>query len=226
MLPFPRVLLTVLLLAAAAHAPAAPTAPDPEAWLAAEDDPVERALAVSEGDLAFLAETPDRPVHHHFNRLEIDAGALRDGWVTMHQCHDGLDAVRRAEILFRPGKVRDLQVTEARNLGRAWIEGASVQLEDVRPGARLCLRGRTRALHALGDGLFELRNGPFMRRFLDGYYPLRLSLEIRYPPELQLIDHIPESQPGFRPRLEPQRVSVETWFEGRLNTYFRFLRRH
>jgi hypothetical protein len=102
------------------------------------------------------------------------------------------------------------------------VEGASVQLRDISRGATLCLQAETRALHPLGDGFYELRNGPYMRRFLDGYYPLRVSLDIQHPASIEVVDYQPDSQPGFRPEVSSGRVRFDTWFEGRLQTVIRF----
>jgi len=190
--------------------------PVDEAWL--DDDAEARALAVNEGELVFLTEPPAKPAHQHVNRLRVTELSLRDGWVSLEQCHSNLDPVPEAEIVFRRDRVRGLEVTQAEAIGAATVEGPSVQLRDVRPGATLCLRAETRALHSLGDGLYELRNGPYMRRFLDGYYPLRVVLDIRYPASIELVDFQPEDQPGFRPELSPQHVRFDTWFEGRLQT--------
>jgi hypothetical protein len=98
-----------------------------------------------------------------------------------------------------------------------------VQLRDVSPGARLCLRGESRALHDLGGGHYRLRNGPFMRRFLDGYYPMRVFLEIAYPSDrIRLAAHSPDSQEGFRVSEGPGTIGLEANFEGRLVTCFDF----
>ena len=193
-----------------------------ESWLDADDEA--RALAVNEGELVFLTEPPIKKTHHHYNSLELTPRSLRDGWVALQQCHTHLDAVPRSEILFRSERTRALAVSRYENIREAFVEGASVQLRDVGAHARLCLQAETRALRDLGDGLFELTSGPYMRRFLDGYYPMRVRLEIRYPPGLELVDYLPEAEPGFTPTLEPQRFSIDTWFEGRLEIRLRFAR--
>jgi hypothetical protein len=189
------------------------------------DDPIARALAVSSGELRFLPAAPAKPAHHHTNRLEITARSLEDGWVRLEQCHSDLDPVPESEIIFRPGRIRDLQLGSFHGIGAAAVEGASVQLQDVRRGAGLCLSAETQALEQLGQGMYELRSGPYMRRFLDGYYPMRVTLDIRYPAALELVDHIPDPQPGFEPQREAQRILLDTWFEGILETRFRFLER-
>jgi len=212
-----------LLLAAQAVLTTPLAAAFDEAWL--EDDSEARALAVNEGELVFLTEAPAKPAHEHMNQLEVTERSLSDGWVVLEQCHANLDAVPAAEIVFRQDRVRGLEVTEAQAIGAAVVEGPTVQLRDVRRGATLCLRAETRALYPLGNGFYELRNGPYMRRFLDGYYPLRVSLDIRYPASIEVVDYQPESQPGFRPEVSARHVRFDTWFEGRLQTLIRFAER-
>ena len=75
------------------------------------------------------------------------------------------------------------------NIEQSWVEDNTVQLRNVQENARLCVQAWTRALKSNGDGSYSLRNGPFMRRFLDGYYPMRVSMQIDYASSgLQLID--------------------------------------
>lgn len=181
---------------------------------------------VNEGQLHFLATPPAKPVHHHQNRIRISAASLASGWVELAQCHDHLDPVARAEITFRDGRVRDLRIVSADRIGAAWVEGPSVQLQDVARGARLCLAAQTRALQAGGDGSVNLGNGPYMRRFLDGFYPMRVTLNVDYPPDaLQLVDVDPPPQPGLAMRTRPGEVRLDAWFEGELNVRMRFDRR-
>jgi hypothetical protein len=98
-----------------------------------------------------------------------------------------------------------------------------VQIEAVRPGARLCLRADMKLLSANQDGTFSLRNGPFMRRFLDGYYPLRVSADVQVGvPGLRLISVSPARQPGFKVWERDGHVYFDAWFEGRLFTELRF----
>ena len=100
---------------------------------------MESAHNVNEGVLKFLEKSPTKPIHHHHNQILIDPSSLSSGWVSLKQCHTHLDPVPRAQITFREGFVRDLRVDISRKIEQAWIEGASVQLINVKPGARLCL---------------------------------------------------------------------------------------
>lgn len=192
---------------------------------AAADLDFDGADAVNEGQLHFLDTPPAKPVHHHQNRIRIDAASLATGWVDLAQCHDRLDAVPRAQITFREGFVRDLRIDSSSGIDEAWIEGASVQLRNVAPGARLCLTAQTRALRHTGNGYFNLANGPYMRKFLDGYYPMRVTLEVDYPAEaLRLIDISPGQQAGLDVTERAGGLRLDALFEGELSLLIQFER--
>jgi hypothetical protein len=180
---------------------------------------------VNEGELTFLTDPPDKPVHYHQNRIRITEDSLASGWTDLEQCHDNLDAVPRAQITFREGFIRNLRVLESRAIDEAWVEGATVQLREVHGGARLCLAAQTRALNNSGSGYFTLNNGPYMRKFLDGYYPMQVSLKLEYPARLlQIIDISPSEQEGFHVSQKSGFVNIDTLFEGELRTQVQFER--
>ncbi len=181
---------------------------------------------VNEGNLSFLIELPAKPIHHHQNQIRITPDSLATGWTDLMQCHDNLDSVPRAQITFREGYVRELRVVESRSIAEAWVQGPTIQLRNVSPNARLCLEAQTRALKNTGEGYFSLFNGPYMRKFLDGYYPMRVSLRLEYPASLlQLIDISPAEQPGFTIQQEAGQVMIDTVFEGELRTTIQFERK-
>ncbi len=193
-------------------------------WI--EDDLEERIARVNEGGLEFLSVLPAEPVHYHRNALVLDETSLKDGWAELQQCHEHLDAVPRAQIVFREDRLKDLSITDRRNIARAWVEGASVQLEGVKPGATLCLNARSRVLSHNEDGSSSVRNGPYMRRFLDGYYPMHVSVEISYPcGRMRLAGLSPGRQHGFTVTETACGVSLDAWFQGRLVTELRFVER-
>jgi hypothetical protein len=184
---------------------------------------MESAYLVNEGVLHFLEQPPIKRVHHHINHIRIDANSLSSGWVALKQCHENLDPVPLAQITFREGYVRDLKVESFTHIKQAWIEGASVQLVDIQPGARLCLSAQTRALRNNGNGYYNLTNGPYMRKFLDGYYPMRVTLAIDYPAQLlQLIDVKPNAQPGLTLLEHRGAIQMDAVFEGELQTLIQF----
>lgn len=211
------ILAVALLLAAGAQGE-----PADEPW-DAEEELRARIARVNTGALAFLATPPARAVHHHHNEVILGPESLADGWARLRQCHEHLDPVPRAEVVFRGGRVRNLRVESSSDIERAWVEGASVQLVGVSAGARLCVEAESQVLTRNDDGGYSVRNGPYMRRFLDGYYPMQVSVEVHYPCDrLRFTGATPSPQPGFVLRESSCRVDLEAWFEGKLNTELRF----
>ncbi len=213
----------ILLLFVPLAAPAEEISPEElERWFESDEFAPPRALPGS-GELSFIEPRPQAGLHHHSNILTIVPASLRDGWVRMEQCHANMDAVGRVEIVFRAGRVRELEVTRSEKIGRAWVEGPSVQLEDVAEGARVCVRAWTRALRINDDGSFTLYNGPYMRRFLDGYFPMHVSAEISFAGTgLKFVAITPPPQPGFEVVRKDEALSYDAWFEGRLVTEIHF----
>jgi len=192
-----------------------------ERWF--HDDSEQRALAVNEGELAFLPVPPDKRTPHSHNTLTITPAGIDDGWVALTQCYDGLDPVAEAQVVYRYKQMRGLQVTRTANIGRAWVENDSVQLVDVAGNAELCIAAEVRVFYQNPDGSFSLVNGPYHRRFLDGYYPLHVTLTVRYPRDrLIYLDMQPPPQPGLSLQQDDDQLVVEAWFEGMLNTDIRF----
>lgn len=193
-------------------------------WAADEEDLFFKSVSdVSDGDLKFLVQTPGKPTHHHQNRITIDDDSLKTGWVHLEQCHANLDVVPSSQVMYREDFIRDLRVLRAERIGRAWVEGHSIQLENVGPNALLCLQADTRALSPETGNSYYLRNGPYMRRFLDGYYPMRVSLSVHLAtPRLRFSSVTPSPQPGFQVSTSPHGVDIEAQFEGRLNIETRF----
>lgn len=186
-------------------------------WL--DGDAEQRAIEVNEGTLEFYPHPPATRVYHYDNRITVTGKSLVDGWVEMRQCHDHLDPVSRVEIVFSRSRLRDLQVISSQGIGKAWVEGATVQLADVQSGARLCLRAKSRALSFGADGDYVLRNGPYMRRFLDGYYPMHVTMKVRLPAAgMTLVRVSPRTQPGFRVQQRGGAIWLDAWFTGRLVT--------
>lgn len=194
-------------------------------WADEHDAVNARIAAVNEGGLELLDGAAGRRVHRHRGQITIAPRSLGDGWVEMTQCHNDLDRVAEAQILFHPQRARALRVTRFNNIDAAFVEANTIQLRGIRPDSEICLYAESRALHKIDEGVYELRNGPFMRRFLDGYYPLRLQLEIRFPHQLVLADHSPAQAPGFSVRSGDGQIAVDALFEGQLRTVFRFLQR-
>jgi hypothetical protein len=213
------VFLTLILLLPALQA----TGETEEAWDFPDDDLEQRLAEVSEGDLTLLSSPPARPVHHHRNRIRIRESSLQDGWIGLEQCHEHLDPVGALEIVYHPGRIRNLRILSSSHIETSRVSDAKVELTGIGHGASLCLSAESRALILLDDGRYRLRNGPYMRRFLDGYYPMHVTLEIEYPPGL-LEPAGFRPQPGAAGRMEqsPGLLHWESWFKGTLFTEFDF----
>jgi len=191
------------------------TAEEEAAWF--EDDSERRALAVNEGELEFLAVAPAGRILQTRNRLTLTADSLADGWVRLDQCQGNLDPVPALEIVYRYHAMRDLRIESFHGLERAWVEDGSVQMVNLGEGAGLCISASVQVLHPAGAGRYEIRSGPFHRRFLDGYYPLQLDYRVSYPAGLLRVESVqPASQPGFSVLQQPGELKIHALFAGRL----------
>jgi hypothetical protein len=191
-------------------------ADDPwEQW--PETDFEAQALAVNEGDLEFLSEVPEKlpPVLH--NRLTISPQSLKDGWIDMVQCHKRLDPVARAQVLYHPRRTRNIRILSSRNVQRAWVEKNSVQLENITADARLCVQAQVKSLYSNFNGSYSMRNGPFLRKFLDGYYPMRMTMDVTFPKGKLSFEAInPQAQNGFTVQYEDNTMNIDALFVGEL----------
>lgn len=182
---------------------------------------------VNEGTLQFLDITPEEAVHHHQNTITIEPTSLRHGWVRLKQCHHHLDPVARTDIVFKGGHVRELKLVDYSGIEAVSVSEARVEMLDVRRDAWICLKVQSKALEAKKDGHYTLRMGPYMRRFLDGYFPMRLTMAVHYPCDLLRVSDIePRAQVGFRIKAEACKLLIDALFLGRLNPKIQFLVKH
>lgn len=194
----------------------ASTAADDSTW----EDLEVRVARVSDGELRFLANPPEEPVHHHYNEIEITGTSLDDGWVKLRQCHYNLDPVPEIQIVYSSERIRNLRILSVDKVGGSSVSGPTIQLSDISRGGEVCIDAESRALHRQGGNRYMLKNGPYMRRFLDGYYPMRISMRLSVPETIRIMDAQPESQPGLEVDIQGQTASLEGWFAGILYTRF------
>lgn len=182
------------------------------------DDSEERALAVNEGDLEFLVSPPDKPPHVLHNKLDINSQSLKDGWVDLVQCHENLDQVSIAEIMYHGRRTRNIEVLSSVGVEKAWVEKNSVQLVNISDNARICISAEVHSLYPNFDGSYSMYNGPFHRRFLDGYYPMRVTMDVTLPSgELSFAAINPMEQKGFSVSHDNKGMQVDALFVGELN---------
>ncbi len=206
-----------LLFAAVLSLRPAPLTAAETDWSAAERqmELEQRALEINEGDLQVLERPPEAASHHHQNRLLITAQSLSDGWVTMYQCHSDLDAVSATQVVYNKARIRNIKVLSSQNIGSVRIEGHTVQLKDVGAESEICISADKRAL-LYENGQYYLKLGPFMRRFLDGYYPMRVQVEVCYPTFLQLVGSSPVKAKQ-RSRNKTSYADIDIWIVGKLD---------
>ena len=190
-----------------------------EAWLNDfSDDSTQRALAVNEGELEFLTHAPPKRPHLLENKFTISQQSLKDGWVKMIQCHQNLDVVSVAQILYHGRRTRHIKVLSSSGIAKAWVEKNSVQLEDIGNSARLCIQAEVHSLYSNYDGSYSMHNGPFLRKFLDGYYPMRVTMDVSLPSEyLAYEGTYPLTQEGFKVTSDSTGMQVDALFVGELS---------
>ncbi|MCA1805599.1 MAG: hypothetical protein LC646_09760 [Xanthomonadaceae bacterium] len=210
-------------IAALCATPALASDPDAADWFDQAEAEEARLREINTGVLEFHPKAPDRRIHRLYNRLDIGADSLTSGYVDLYQCHASLDPIHRVEIRYRYKHMKGLRLETWQDIERAWVEGDSVQMVNVEEGARLCIRAEIKILQAQAGGGYLLRSGPFHRRFLDGYFPMQVSLDIRYPETLLRLAHLdPQPQPGLGLRQDRDGLRVDALFSGMLTLEFGF----
>lgn len=200
---------------------AAAEKPIDESWL--DDDDESRALQVNEGQLNFITPVHDQSILHSDTQLWITAESTQTGWVKMHQCYRHLDAVGRTDVVYAYREMDDLQVTRAEKIGQIRVKPQGVELEDVAKGAELCVQARVRILQRLSEKTYGMHNGPYHRKFFDGYYPYHVSLTVHYSGnEMKPRRVEPEPQNGFYVTEKTGVLSIDSWFEGELRIGIEF----
>ncbi len=178
---------------------------------------------VNEGILRLLKELPVKPVLHSNNHITINEKSLTSGWVLLEQCYENLDPVAITEIVYQYAFMRHLRISDQFNIESSKINNNAVRLENVKKNAKLCIKADVKILNKQNDGTFSLINGPFHRKFLDGYYPYHVSLRINYPSSIiKLISITPKPQQGFEINKTADSLLIESYFEGKLTVVLLF----
>lgn len=198
-----------------------PSPQELEDWFNSEDF-LPPQIKVNDGNLVFLKKEPAKlPLHAQIEFL-LDKKSISDGWVRARQCYKNLDAMSESQILYGYKSMRNLKIISTRNIEKAFVQGQSVQLINAQRPASVCTEAEVQNFYPRQDNRFVLTNGPYHRRFLDGYFPFRLSMKIKYSDGLQFVTSRPARQPGFELTLNDNEIILETLFEGRLKTEFEF----
>ena len=195
--------------------------PIDESWL--DNDDESRALQVNEGQLNFIAPAPDQAILHSDTHLWITAESTQTGWVKMHQCYRHLDVIGRTDVVYAYREMDNLQVTKAEKIAQTRVKPHGLELEDVEKGAELCVQAKVRVLQRLSDGTYSMHNGPYHRKFFDGYYPYHVSLTVHYSTNDMRLERVdPSPQDGFHVTEKKGVLSIDSWFEGELRIGLEF----
>lgn len=174
--------------------------------------------------LEFIQPLREKPTPFSQTRLRLTVQSMQTGWVEVSQCHDHLDPVADAEVVYSFEQMRGLHITGQQGIAEARVSGDSVQLRDISRGASLCVALQARILRQSGSGGYRMRYGPFMRKFLDSYFPMHVALEVVYPAQrLSLVRVTPSPAGGYEHSDASGRYSIDAWFRGKLvfELYFR-----
>ena len=192
-----------------------------ERWLNSNDE--SDVSQVNEGKLEFINGSVNKEALHSINKLTISKKSIDNGWVDLQQCYHHLDKLDNVEITYKYRFMKNLMLVSKKNIESVKVNKQSIQLNNVKDNAEICVSAKVRIFYQNKDLSFSLINGPYHRRFLDGFYPYHVSLNIHYPDSLLLFqDSTPEQQNGFSVIQETNKIIIDTYFEGILNTEIRF----
>jgi hypothetical protein len=181
---------------------------------------------INDGQLMFLPAIPaaDKQILYHLqNRIKLSPNSLETGWVELEQCHQNLGVTQKMAITFGKGKTQDLEIVSFTDIDKAWVDADNIEIIGAGAASSICIRGKLLTLEQTTANRFQLQNGRYLRRFLDGYFPMRLSLSIDYSStKLSFDKTTPMPQAGFAVSNHGGFVSIESTFEGTLKivTYF------
>lgn len=180
-----------------------------------------RALEFSdiaqEGQLRFLEAHPEPHTYRYESRVRISEESLITGVVTLNTCHFELDPIRKVVIAFNPNRLQKLEITQASGVGSLEVRGHLIEMTDVKRGASVCIDLESKALERLNETTYRLNAGPLMRRYFDGYLPMRATLMLSWPGDrITLKETNPAPQKGVTLLQFPGRAEMDIIFAGRL----------
>ena len=224
--PVLLIMLTTLLLPTS-YAQKTMTEAELDKWFNS-DEPVEKKRPINEGELSFLSRKKHANVMHSDNTIIINKNSLKNGWVKLEQCYRNLEEFPAIEVVYKYKAIKNLKIKSKALIQEAWIKknsgNNSIELRRVKKGATICVSADVKSLVKRSSGQYTLSNGPFRRKFLDGYFPLRVSLAIKYPNRLIKPVTITPNKPQLNIRQQSKMISMDATFEGVLNTKVSFKR--
>lgn len=199
--------------------------PEERAWL--EDDSALDAMTVNDGQINWVSAEQTKGKYYLENKITVIPESLKTGWVKFIQCHNQLDPFYKVEVQYHSENTRNLQVQSHDLIDEVNIDNINqtAVLIEAKKGAKVCISGESKTMKATEKG-YVIQRGPYMRKFLDGYYPMYLKESLDWsatPIELEQT-HI-QTQPGrsFKYSQANKTLTAEYWFEGRLMPTYEFI---
>lgn len=178
---------------------------------------LELADVARDGELRFLATRPDPGAYWYESRVQISEDSLRTGVVQLATCHRQLDPNQKIVIVFNPERVQAIRVVSSEGVESAEVRGHQVEMAQVQRGGHICIDLSSRALDRVDERTWRLNAGPLMRRYLDGYLPMRAQLAFQWPDGLLRVRETrPAAQPGVRIGTSNAGAQLDLSFAGRM----------
>ena len=195
--------------------------PEERAWL--EDDSSAQAREISSGELRWV--TPDKTLNQYRleNTLTVHPESLKTGWIDFSQCHYQLDPRIAVEIVYGVKRTQNLKVISSQRIGHIETAEDHITLTDIQKNAQICISGKTKVLNQLSPNHYKMLRGPYMRRFLDGFYPMQVTETIRWQGvPIKLNDLTTHSALGYDFKVSDTELIANYWFEGLLKPFYEF----
>ena len=190
-----------------------------EAWFNEDEN---LPIQVDKGQLLLLPKT-DHKILHSISQIYITPESIKTGWVKIEQCYKHLDPINLTEIVYQYQFIKNFHITDSKNIQSATINQNRIVLKNITKQSLLCIEADVKILNKNPDSTYSIKNGPYHRRFLDGYFPFHVTLVISYPESLLKIKHPnPANATGLSLKEEKNKVIYDNVFAGQLtiNTVF------
>ena len=208
----PKQILTAAFLAWALGLPIA----GPERTNIRSAEALEFSDIAKEGELRYLASHPEPHTYRYESHVRISPESLQTGLVQLSTCHYQLDPIRKVVIAFNKDRLRRLTVVKADGIEKVEVDRHLVVLTQVARGASICIDLDSQALDPIDQNSWRLQAGPLMRRYLDGYLPMRADLHVYWTEGLLRIQETdPLPQPGVEIKESPSGAQMHLIFAGR-----------
>lgn len=218
--------------------------PEERAFL--EDDSFFQTMQVQDSPIKWVNPQKTENQYALTNEITITNNSFKTGFVNFSQCHTHLDAIRAIDIVYNPETTQQLKVLSSQKIQKVIAHAASIELKNVEKGAEVCVAGKVKTFRFdQQNQAWVLLRGPYMRKFLDGYYPMHVQETIQWPQAPikwkktevfdksqnqfvkifsdRLLTKNPAETPHPQMQKSPQKIQGDYWFEGKLKINYLFI---